>query len=161
LNVGTDSSASDSTSTLKIVLGAALLFGGLRRWRNRTPSGSEPTTPKWMANVETFTPVKAVELGALLGAVNPKNLALTLGTATGLAQLPGESNTEAVVGLIAFVVIASSTTAPRSATGCSGAMRRARTWRTPRCGSPSTTRPSWPCCSSSSASCCCPRAWGS
>jgi len=111
LNVASDSSASDSTSTLKIVLGAALLFGGVRRLRNRTPAGTEPETPKWMASVDTFTPVKAAGLGVVLGAINPKNLVLTFGAAAGLAQLSGESTGDAVAGLIAFVVIASSTTA--------------------------------------------------
>jgi len=106
-----NSSASDSTSTVKVVLGAALLFGGLRRLRNRTPAGTVPEPPKWMASVDTFTPVKAVGLGVLLGAVNPKNLVLTFGAAAGLAQLSGETGGDAVAGLIAFVVIASSTTA--------------------------------------------------
>jgi len=111
LNVASDSSASDSTSTVKIVLGAALLFGGLRRWRNRTPAGGEAETPKWMASVDTFSPAKAAGLGVLLGAVNPKNLVLTFGAAAGLAQLHGESTSEAVIGLVVFVAIASSTTA--------------------------------------------------
>jgi hypothetical protein len=111
LNVSDSNRASDSTSTLKIVLGAALVVGGLRRLRNRTPAGAEPTMPKWMTTVDGFTPVKAAGLGVLLGAVNPKNLVLTFGAATGLAQLPGASTADAVAGLIAFVLIASSTTA--------------------------------------------------
>ena len=110
LNVSSDSTASDSTSTVKVVLGVALIIGGLRRLRKRTPAGTEPAMPKWMAGVDSFTPVKAAGLGVVLGAVNPKNLVLTIGAATGLAQL-GESSGDAVVGLIAFVVIASSTTA--------------------------------------------------
>jgi len=83
----------------------------VRRLRNRTPAGTEPETPKWMASVDTFTPVKAAGLGVVLGAINPKNLVLTFGAAAGLAQLSGESTGDAVAGLIAFVVIASSTTA--------------------------------------------------
>jgi hypothetical protein len=46
----------------------------------------------------------------LLAGVNPKNLILTLGAATGLAQL-GVSTGEAVVSLIVFVVVASLTIA--------------------------------------------------
>ncbi|MFM8305382.1 MAG: GAP family protein, partial [Actinomycetota bacterium] len=65
---------------------------------------------RWMAGVDGFTPVKAGGLGAVLGAVNPKNLALALGAALGLAQLGGSSG-DAVAGLVAFVVVASSTTA--------------------------------------------------
>jgi len=110
LDVATDSGASDSTSTIKVVLGVVLIVGGLRRLRKHTPAGAEPTMPKWMAGVDAFTPAKAAGLGVVLGAVNPKNLVLTLGAATGLAQL-NESSGDAVVGLIAFVLIASSTTA--------------------------------------------------
>ncbi len=109
-DVASDSGASDSTSTIKVVLGVALIVGGLRRLRNRTPAGAEPEMPKWMAGLDGFTPVKAVGLGVVLGAVNPKNLVLTIGAATGLAQL-GLSSSDVVGGLISFVVIASSTTA--------------------------------------------------
>jgi threonine/homoserine/homoserine lactone efflux protein len=107
----TDTTASDSTSTVKVVLGVLLLIAALRKWRNRPAPGTEPELPKWMTGVDHFTPGKAVGLGVLLGAVNPKNLALTLGAAAGLAQLPGETGSEALVGIVAFVVIASSTTA--------------------------------------------------
>jgi threonine/homoserine/homoserine lactone efflux protein len=110
LDVTTDQSASDSTSTVKVVLGVVLLVAAIRHWRKRTPAGADPVMPKWMAGVDSFTPARAAGLGVLLGAVNPKNLVLTLGAASGLAQL-GESTGDSVVGLVAFVVVASSTTA--------------------------------------------------
>jgi hypothetical protein len=110
-NASTDSTAGDSTSTVKVVLGVVLLVAALRKWRARPAPGVEPAMPKWMAGVDHFTPGRAAGLGVLLGAVNPKNLVLTLGAAAGLAQLPGESTGEAVAGIVAFVVIASSTTA--------------------------------------------------
>ena len=67
--------------------------------------------PKWMAGVDHFTPARAAGLGVLLGAVNPKNLVLTIGAASGLAQTVGETTGEAIAGIVAFVVVASSTTA--------------------------------------------------
>lgn len=51
-----------------------------------------------------------IVLGVLLAGVNPKNLILAIGAATGLARL-GLSTTDAVVSLIVFVVIASLTIA--------------------------------------------------
>jgi threonine/homoserine/homoserine lactone efflux protein len=66
--------------------------------------------PKWMAGIDALTPGKAFGLGLLLDGVNPKNLILTLGAATGLAQL-GLSTADAVVSLIVFVVVGSLTIA--------------------------------------------------
>ena len=67
--------------------------------------------PKWLASVESVSPVKAFGLAVLLAAVNPKNLILTLGAAAGLAQVQGLSTTDAVVAIAVFVVIASLTIA--------------------------------------------------
>jgi hypothetical protein len=63
-----------------------------------------------MSGIDALTPGKAVGLGLLLSAVNPKNLVLTFGAATGLAQL-GLSNSDVVVSLIVFVLIGSLTIA--------------------------------------------------
>jgi hypothetical protein len=50
--------------------------------------GAEPDLPKWMTtDVEAIAPGKALALGVLLSAVNPKNLALGIGAATGVAHL--------------------------------------------------------------------------
>ena len=63
-----------------------------------------------MAGIDALTPGKAFGLGLLLDGLNPKNLILTLGAATGLAQL-GLSTTDVVVSLIVFVLVASLTIA--------------------------------------------------
>jgi hypothetical protein len=132
-DAGSDQSASDSTSTVKVVLGVVLLVLALRKWRHRPAPGAEPTMPKWMSQVDRFTPVRAAGLGVVLGAVNPKNLALTVGAAAGLAQLD-EATGDAIVGLVVFLVIASSTTALAVAYRVLGGERsqasldRARTW---------------------------------
>ena len=59
-----------------------------------------------MARVDALTPAESLGLGVLLGAVNPKNLALSIGAAAGLAQL-GLSTPDAVVSLIVFVAVGS------------------------------------------------------
>ena len=106
----TSSSANDSISWGKIVLGVLLLLLAVRDWRNRPTRDAQPEMPKWMAGVDTLSPAKAFGLGLLLAGVNPKNLILTLGSAVGLAQL-NLSTTDVVVSLIVFVALASLTIA--------------------------------------------------
>ncbi len=105
-DVATSSSAADSVSWGKILLGVVLLLLARRDWRNRPAAGTEPEMPKWMASVDTLAPWKALALGAALAGVNPKNLALTLGAAAGVAQLD-LSTSEAVVSLGVFVLVGS------------------------------------------------------
>ncbi len=110
-NVATSSTAADSVSWGKIVLGVALLALARRNWRKRPAAGEEPEMPKWLSTVESLSPVKAFGLAVVLAAVNPKNLILTAGAAAGLAQVSGLSTTDAVVSIAVFVVIASLTIA--------------------------------------------------
>jgi len=105
-DVASDSSASDTTSTTKVVLGVVLMFLALRQWRGRPAPGETSPPPKWMGAIDSVTPVKAVGLGVLLSAVNPKNLILAVGAAAAIAQT-GPSTGDAVVAIIVFVLIAS------------------------------------------------------
>ena len=105
-DVATDSGASDSTSTIKVVLGAVLVLAAFRQWRKRPAPGAEAPMPKWMAAIDSITPVKAFGLAVLLSAVNPKNLLLTAAAAAAVAQ-HGVSTTDAVIALAVFVVIGS------------------------------------------------------
>ena len=107
-NAGTNSTSSDSVSWLKIGLGVTFLLLARREWRHRPKGGAEPERPKWMGRVEGLKPAMAFGLGALLGAANPKNLALSIGAAAGLAQL-GLSTADAVVSLVVFVAVGSLT----------------------------------------------------
>ena len=105
-NVSSNSSASDSTSVLKMVLGASLVLMGYRHWKNRPRDGASAPPPRWMAAIDRVTPVRAVALAVGLSAVNPKNLILTIGAATTVAQA-GLSTGDAVVVLAVFVAVAS------------------------------------------------------
>ena len=110
-NVATNTTADDSVSWGKIVLGVGLLALARRNWRKRPAPGEAAEMPKWLATVESVSPVKAFGLAVALAVVNPKNLILTLGAAAGLAQVPGLSVTDAVVAIAVFVVLASVTIA--------------------------------------------------
>jgi len=109
-NAGSSNTSSDSVSWLKIALGVGLLLLARREFRKRPEPGVEPEMPKWMKRVNRLTPVQALGAGAVLGAANPKNLALAVGAAAGLGQL-GLSTADAVVSLIVFVVVGSLTIA--------------------------------------------------
>jgi len=109
-DASTSSSASDTISWGKIVLGVLFLLLAARQWRSRPAPGVEPEMPRWMQGIDSFSPGKALGLGVLLAGVNPKNLILTLGAATGLAQL-GLSTGDAAGSIVVFVVVASLTIA--------------------------------------------------
>jgi hypothetical protein len=109
-DVATSSDASDGVSWAKIVLGALFLLLAVRQWRGRPSAGAEAEMPKWMASIDSLSPARALGLGVVLVAVNPKNLFLAIGAAAGLAQL-GLSTSNAVVSLVVFVVIGSLTIA--------------------------------------------------
>ena len=59
-----------------------------------------------MRAIDSVTTLKALELGVLLSAINPKNLSLTVATAVTIAQEEFSSG-GAAVALVIFVVTAS------------------------------------------------------
>ena len=66
--------------------------------------------PSWMATIDKIEPSRAVGLGFLLSAVNPKNLALTASAAASIAQA-GLSDGDQFVAALVFVIIGSVTVA--------------------------------------------------
>ena len=105
-DVSGSSGASDGTSVVKMVLGGVLVLMGFRHWRKRPAHGEAAPMPKWMGALDSVTPVRALAIGVALSAVNPKNLILTVGAASTVAQ-NGVSTGGAVVVLAVFVVVAS------------------------------------------------------
>jgi hypothetical protein len=105
-----DGSPSTAVSVLQIVLGALLLLGAVAQWLKRPRLGEEPPAPKWMATIDTFTPVKAAGMGVLFAAVNPKNLLLAVSAAAtiGATGIPGgqQAVAYAVFALIASIGVA-------------------------------------------------------
>lgn len=111
---------------IQIVLGLALLFLAARQWRGRPVADAAPVLPKWMSAIDTMTPGRALALGLVLAAVNPKNLAMaiaagvTVGTALDTASGSGAGSGapsgtatltagSATVVLIVFTMLAVST----------------------------------------------------
>jgi threonine/homoserine/homoserine lactone efflux protein len=103
-----ESGSSPVRGVIKIILGALLLFLALRQWRGRPAQGEQATMPKWMSAIDSMTAGKALGLGFLLSAVNPKNLLMAISAGliiggTGLAV--GQT----VVVIVIFVLLAAST----------------------------------------------------
>ena len=68
------SGGSSAGGVIKIIFGVLLLFLASRQWRGRPAKGEQATMPKWMSAIDSMTAAKALGLGFLLAAVNPKNL---------------------------------------------------------------------------------------
>jgi threonine/homoserine/homoserine lactone efflux protein len=103
-----ESGSSPVRGVIKIILGALLLFLALRQWRGRPAEGEQATMPKWMSAIDSMTAGKALGLGFLLSAVNPKNLlmAISAGLIIGGAGL---AVGQTVVVIVMVVLRAAST----------------------------------------------------
>ena len=100
-----DSDDSDPVrGTIQVVLGVLLLLLSIRQFRNRPKPGEEPKLPKWMQAIDKVDFVKALGLGFLLSAVNPKNLLLAVGagSAIGAAGLDG-AETAGVIAVYTLI----------------------------------------------------------
>ena len=63
---------------IKIILGVLLLVLAIKQWRTRPAKGDQASLPKWMSAIDSMSAVKALWLGFLLAAANPKNLVLAI-----------------------------------------------------------------------------------
>jgi hypothetical protein len=101
-----NSDTATGVNWLDVFLGVLFLAMAARQWRGRPKKGEEATMPRWMASIDGFGSGKSAGLGVLLSGVNPKNLALTLAAAAGIAQA-GLSGGQNAVAVAVFVVIGS------------------------------------------------------
>ncbi|GAA4379791.1 GAP family protein [Agromyces bauzanensis] len=98
------------TGTIKLLLGAALLFLVVRQWRSRPKSGETAALPKWMSAIDTMTAGRGLVIGFLLSAVNPKNLLMAVGAGL-IIGAAGLSGGEVAIVIVVFTLIAASTVA--------------------------------------------------
>jgi hypothetical protein len=113
LALGLESNEGEESTTsgwIKIVIGALFFALAWKQWSSRPQGDEEPAMPGWMSAIDSFTPIKALGLGILLSAVNPKNLGLTI-AAMAKVSSAGLSTGEEIGTLAVFVLIAASTVA--------------------------------------------------
>lgn len=98
--------ASTVVNWLKLGIGVGFLAAAARKWSGRPAKGEEVAAPRWMAAIETGSPLKALGFGLALSGANPKNLALTVVAAGSIAQagLDGAGNAAAIA---VYVVLGS------------------------------------------------------
>jgi threonine/homoserine/homoserine lactone efflux protein len=103
-----DSAAADGVRWGLAAIGVLFLLMALRQWRKRPGPGEQPEMPRWMASVGSVTWPRALGLGLLLSAANPKNLALTVAASASIAQAGLEVG-ERLLADAVFVAIGSIT----------------------------------------------------
>jgi len=86
------------------VLGLVAVLIGIRSFLGRPRGHEEPPMPKWMAAIDKFNAGRAIAIGFVLAALNPKNLTLTLAAAAAIAT-SGLSTTDSYIVLAVFVLI--------------------------------------------------------
>jgi hypothetical protein len=109
-DAATSSTTADTISWGQIAIGAFFLLVAARQWRSRPALGVEPEMPKWMAGIDSFSPIKSFALALLLAGINPKNLLLSAGAGAALAQL-GPTTSEATVAWLVYIALGSITIA--------------------------------------------------
>ena len=91
----------------QFVFGVLLLLMAWQQWRTRPAPGQESALPGWLSALDRFTPAKALGVGLLFSAGNPKNLMLTL-TAAVTISASGLAAGAQVATMAIFTVIASA-----------------------------------------------------
>jgi threonine/homoserine/homoserine lactone efflux protein len=93
---------------VKIILGVLLLVLAIKQWRTRPAKGNQASLPKWMSAIDSMSAVKALWLGFLLAAANPKNLLLAIAAGV-IVGRAGLTVGQVAVVIIIFVLLAGST----------------------------------------------------
>ena len=91
---------------VKIVLGVLLLAVGVNQWRRRPREVGQAATPKWMAAIDDFSPMKAFGIAFALSALNPKNLILVVAGAAAIATATTDTS-DRIVAMVVFTAVAS------------------------------------------------------
>lgn len=103
LDPGSDRSR--GASALLLALGATLILVAVRKFRGK-PGPDEPASlPGWMDGIAGFSARRSFAIGAAIGAGNPKNIAVALGTAVAVS-LAGLIATQQVVVLVTYIFLA-------------------------------------------------------
>jgi hypothetical protein len=102
-----NSNASLVGAIVQLVLGLGLIVLAARQWRTRPRQDQPAKLPDWMASIESVGPARALSIGLLLSVPNVKIVLLTLAAMLAVTEAR-LSGTQAVVAVLIYVVVASS-----------------------------------------------------
>jgi hypothetical protein len=100
------SNQSRGASALLLALGAGLIVVAVRKFRGRPGPDDPSSLPGWMDGIAGFSPGRSLVVGAGIGAGNPKNIVVALGTAVAVSSA-GLPVGQQVAVLAIYVVLAS------------------------------------------------------
>ena len=105
ISLGPGSGRLQGASILLLVLGAGLIVVAIQKYRDR-PGPDEPASlPGWMDGIAGFSAGKSFAVGAAIGAGNPKNIAVALGTAVTVSSA-GLPSSQKVAVLAVYIFLA-------------------------------------------------------
>ena len=100
------SNQSRGASALLLALGAGLIVVAVRKFRGRPGPDDPPSLPGWMDGIAGFGSGRSLAVGAGIGAGNPKNIVVALGTAVAVSSA-GLPVGQQVTVLAIYLVLAS------------------------------------------------------
>jgi len=104
LDPGSDRSR--GASALLLALGAGLIVVAIAKFRGRPGPDDPSSLPGWMDGIAGFGAGRSLAVGAGIGAGNPKNIAVAVGTAVAVSSADLAAGQQVVV-LAVYVVLAS------------------------------------------------------
>lgn len=98
--------------SLRLILGAGLIFLAWRKWQKRPLPGEDPETPGWMRRFDDISPKGAAAIGAALATLNPKNALLAISGALTVAAATPRPAAQAGAFLLHTLVASAGLLAP-------------------------------------------------
>lgn len=108
LLVASELSGGGAGGGAQILFGLFLLAAAWRTWRKRPLPDAPAPAPAWIGALEAPSAARAALVGAGLGGLNPKNVAIASAAVAAILG-HGLAGKEAALALAAFTLIASST----------------------------------------------------
>jgi threonine/homoserine/homoserine lactone efflux protein len=97
---------------IKAIVGAYLVVAAIRKFRGRPRTLEDAAMPKWMDGISSFQPRKSAAVGLVVGAANPKNIAMALGASLTVASASLTSGNQAIVMAIYTLIAVLGVLAP-------------------------------------------------
>lgn len=107
LDLKTGTTGSNWTTVIRGALGTYLIVAGVRKFRERPRGEDQAALPGWMDSLSSASPWRAMEVGTVLGAANPKNLVVAMAAAV-VVSTAGLSGTQQIISCSVYVAVAAA-----------------------------------------------------